>query len=567
MADQVERERFVPVATAAAAAMALSSWWIGAIRVGSHPGRYAALSWFPADTVFYVVFYVGLTAFTLAWLVLGRRVLERDPIATPELLRRFILCSAAPFLFAAPFGRDLWAYAAQGHLTGTGLDPYSHGPIAAPGIFTDQMSRLWVGSPPPYGPLWLRVSQLAAWTSHGHPEVAALLLRLPEFAALFVCVWALRVLAERLDGRLTPALWLGLASPLTIVLGVGGGHNDLLMIALALAGLALATRPGLAALAAGAALAGVAIMVKSPAAIVVAFTVPVWLHANAGARTPRRVITACASAVAGSAVAIGVIMAVTDLGIGWAKQVNADAKWVSWLSLPSAAAMIGKAVTGSGGVRVLDHTMRTCRTVGEVLAVLLVIALWFLALRRHPLGYLAAALGTAALLAPSVQPWYYGWGLVVGGLVMVSRRVVIALATVAVMFPVMITPSGNGMESDWRAPVIVLGSLILTAFALRRIRSATDDDGPDDAGPEVRAHYGAELGHEELADLRHRSTKLFGDRLSTRRGVQVVDGQVDPAWTGRAHRQLDEPRDRLRGGAHLLQRDDATLGHLQQRLD
>jgi hypothetical protein len=236
-------------------------------------------------------------------------------------------------------------------------------------------------------------------------------------------------------------------------------------------------------------------MVKSPAAIVVAFTIPVWLHANAELRTPRRIVTACAAAIAGSAVAVAVITAVTGLGFGWTKQVNSDAQWVSWLSLPSAAAMIGKAATGSGPIRELDDTMRACRTIGEILAVSVLIALWLVALHRPPIGYLAAALGAAALLAPSVQPWYYAWGLAVIGLPALRRRVVIALATVTIMFPVMIMPSGLGWESDQRAWVIVLGSLVLTAIALRRSRSPTDDDGPDDAGAEVRADHSAHLGH------------------------------------------------------------------------
>jgi hypothetical protein len=267
------------------------------------------------------------------------------------------------------------------------------------------------------------------------------------------------------------------------------------MIALALGGLAVATGPGLRSLAAGAALAGIAVMVKSPAAIVVAFTVPVWLCANAEVRAPRQVLTAAGSAVAGSAVAVGLITAASGLGFGWTRQVNSDAQWVSWLSLPTAVAMVGKAVAGSGPVRELDDTMRHCRTVGEVVAVLLLVTLWFLALRGRPIGYLAVALGAAALLAPSVQPWYYGWGLVAAGLVALRRWAVVALATVTVMFPVMITPSGLGFESDWRAVAITLGSLLVTWLILGRARSATDDDGADDTRAEVRADDRAELGH------------------------------------------------------------------------
>ena len=109
--------------------------------------------------------------------------------------------AAGPLLFAAPLGRDLWAYAAQGHLTGRGLDPYTSSPADVPGRFSVEVSSRWMHSSAPYGPLWLRISQFAAWVSRDHPLVAALLLRLPAFAGLLLCCWAVPVLAERLAGR------------------------------------------------------------------------------------------------------------------------------------------------------------------------------------------------------------------------------------------------------------------------------------------------------------------------------------------------------------------------------
>jgi alpha-1,6-mannosyltransferase len=483
--------------------MATTSWWLGAVPVRFSRHTPAPVSWLPAHgDPAHLAFYLGLAAMTAAWLVLGRRLLAHDPEVTVRRLRRFVLGSATPFLFAAPFGRDLWAYAAQGNVVGHGLDPYTHGPVAAPGAFTDEVSSRWLNSPAPYGPLWLRLSQLATWLSRHHPTVSALLLRLPAFAALLLCLWALPRLAERLGARPAPAVWLGLASPLTIVLGVGGGHNDLVMIALALAGLAVASQPGMSSLALGAALVGVAVMIKSPAVIAVAFAVPVWLHANSAPCTPRRVLTACGVALVGSAISVGVITAASGLGTGWTHQVNSDAQWVSWLSLPSAAAMIGRLIASGSTAHLgeLDHAMRVSRNVGEVLAVALLIALWLAAVSRagtparRTAGYLAAAFGTAALFAPSVQPWYYSWGLVFAGLVTLRRPVLLALTTVAIAFPVLIRPSGSGLESVWSAWPIMIGAGLVSWLVLRP-GSAADDDGADHAGAEVRADDGAQLGH------------------------------------------------------------------------
>ena len=493
------------LATAGSVLMAASSWWVGATPVRFGHERPGPLGWFPAHgAVPFTAFYLGLVALCAAWLALGRRLYRGDPAVTPGTLRRFLAAAATPFALAAPFGRDLWAYAAQGNVVAHGLDPYTHGPSAVPGAFTAEVSGRWIDSPAPYGPLWLRLAQAADWIAGGHPTVAALLLRLPAFAGLALCAWALGVLAARWDGRRLPAaLWLGLASPLTVVLGVGGGHNDLIMMGLAFAGLALATRPGLRPVLAGAAIATVGVLVKSPAAIAIAFTVPLWLHANRRAATVRQVVTACVAAAASAVVAAAALTAVSRLGIGWTRQVNSDAQWVSWLSLPSGVGMLLHAISGTP-LKAVDDTMRDCRTAGEVLTVAVLVGLWLLALRMRPLATLAIAFGVAALLAPSVQPWYYCWGLALAGLVALPELVVqrrtttVLLAAVGLMFPVMITPDGFGLESGPWAPLIVAAAVLICWVVLacwKALPSAAHDHGADHTRTEVRADDRPEFGH------------------------------------------------------------------------
>ena len=471
-----------PVAAAGAAsvAIAVTSWWVAAVPKDFHA----------APPLPYVGYYLALAVLIGSWLGLGRRVLDGG--AAPATLTRYLLAAAVPLLGAAPFGRDLWAYAAQGHLTGAGLDPYTHGPEAAAGVFSQQMSHIWINTPAPYGPVWLRISQFGAWVSDAHPTVAALVLRLPAFAGLLLAWWALRHLAGR---RRAAAVWLGVANPLLLVLGLGGGHNDLEMLGLVLAAVAIATGRTRWTLFAAGLVAGVALLIKSPAAIAVPFLVPVWLQANRLRVTLRQIVTACLSAAAGAALAFAGLSAACGLGTGWVGAVGPDAKWVSWLSLPTGAAMLAKLATGStGGLRVLDGTIKAFRTAGEALTLVAAAALWVLALRgRNAIGCLALALGLAAVLAPSVQPWYYCWGIALAGLLALPRLAMGALAAVTVGFTVMVTPSGHGWESDWRAPVVLAGAVLLTWLALRR--SATDDDRADRARPEVRANHRAELGH------------------------------------------------------------------------
>ncbi|MEO6884792.1 MAG: polyprenol phosphomannose-dependent alpha 1,6 mannosyltransferase MptB [Jatrophihabitantaceae bacterium] len=441
-------------------AMSVASWWVAGLPAGWH-----------TSGPMFGLFYLGLATALVCWLLLGRVLfVKTDPACsvTTAALRRFVLGSCAPLLFAAPFGRDLWAYAAQGNLVRHGIDPYTHGPSAVSGVFTEQMSQRWIDSRAPYGPLWLRISHAAVAVCHEHPTIAALLLRLPAVLGILLWLWALPRLAERLGGRLIPALWLGLASPLTIVLGFGGGHNDLLMIGLILAGLALTTGPTVRHLVIGAAVVGLAVMVKSPAAIAVAFTVPFWLHANGIDATVRSVVRACAAAIVGAGACVAALTVACGLGVGWTSQVNADAPWISWLSLPTGLVILARLVTASSPFRVLDGALKVVRSIGEALTVAACAALWFLALRRAPVACFAMALGVAAVLAPAVQPWYYCWALALAGLVVTNRRALLALATMSVAFPIMIMPSGVGMESDVRVVPVIISAAALVWFVLAR---------------------------------------------------------------------------------------------------
>jgi alpha-1,6-mannosyltransferase len=451
--------------------MAVSSWWCAALKVGRHPALAS-----------YFFFYLGLAAVIAVWMLMGRELFASHLSDSTTLeaqrerhLTRYIAAVALPLLGAAPFGRDLWAYAAQGNLVRHGINPYSNGPAALPSTFTDQVSQMWSKSGSPYGPIWLRLSHLAVNISSGHPTIAALLLRLPALAGLLLSLWAIRRLAAIFDGTLATGLWLGLASPLVLILGIGGGHNDLLMLGLTLAGCALAAAPDTQALAIGAAVVGLGVLVKSPAAVGLAFTVPLHLHVRGKESGVRKhdhmtVVRACAVAILSAGAVIAVISSVSGLGYGWASQVNSDAKWISWLSLPSALVLFGRIVAGASPIKHLDATLRGFRTAGSVLTIVVAAALWFYAVARNErarlqLACVAGALGAAAVLAPSVQPWYYCWGLSLAGLVVLRPVWLWLLAAVAVVFPIMIRPSGRGMESSWTALPVIALALIIAAFA------------------------------------------------------------------------------------------------------
>src|SRR5919112_2652709 len=111
----------------------------------------------PNGVLIVLLWAVGLTALCTAWWF-GRR------LALPS---RWILVTAAlwilPMLVIPPLGsRDLYAYACQGALFDSGLNPYAVGVAAQPCPWLDSVSVVWRDTPTPYGPLFLLLTGAAA---------------------------------------------------------------------------------------------------------------------------------------------------------------------------------------------------------------------------------------------------------------------------------------------------------------------------------------------------------------------------------------------------------------------
>jgi hypothetical protein len=139
-------------------------------------------------------------------------------------------------LLAPPLlSTDVFSYIAYGRMAARyGANPYLYGPYT---IFLDHVypyiGSQWVTTPTAYGPLFTAISTLLAPLNIAGGVIAYKAIAGISSLVIVTVVWH----AARLRG-LNPvkaAVLVGL-NPLIVVYGVGGGHNDLLMLAILITG-------------------------------------------------------------------------------------------------------------------------------------------------------------------------------------------------------------------------------------------------------------------------------------------------------------------------------------------
>jgi hypothetical protein len=292
------------------------------------------------------------------------------------------------FLLGPPlYSADLFGYVAYARLfVEHGVDPYRHGFDAAP---ADSLRPFvsWHGIATPYGPLFTVLSLPLATLS---PAVAMWACKLLAAAGSLVCVGLVAHVARLRALAPTAAVAFVGLNPLLLVYEVGGGHNDVLPVALVLAALAL-TLSGRAA-AGGASAVLAAVGAKASAGVVLPFVL-------LGARDRRR---ALAGALA--AAALLAILSVAVFGGGGAavlRQLFQQQELVARYSVPS---RLGSLV-GAGAV----PSWLSALAAGAFLltAAALLWATW-----RRRVDWIAAAGWTtlALLLATSwLVVWYAVW--------------------------------------------------------------------------------------------------------------------------------------------------------------
>lgn len=298
-----------------------------------------------------------------------------------------VIAGHVVFLLGPPlYSADLFGYAAYARLFVVhGIDPYVHGLSAAP---ADPLRPFvsWRGIATPYGPLFTILSLPLAALS---PAAAMWACKLLAAAGSVVCVALVARIARLRALPPTAAVALVGLNPLLLVYEVGGGHNDVLPVALVLAAIAL-TLTGRAA--AGGAAAALAAGAKASSGIVLPFLL-------IGAADRRRALAGTLAA----ATLLGVV-ALACFGAGASgvvRQLFQQQELVARYSVPS---RLGSLV-GAGDVPAWLSALAA--TAFLVTFATLLAATW-----RRRIDWIAAAGWTtlALLLATSwLVAWYAVW--------------------------------------------------------------------------------------------------------------------------------------------------------------
>ncbi len=298
-----------------------------------------------------------------------------------------VVAAHVVFLLAPPlFSADVFGYVDYARLAILhGLDPYQHG---AGDALRDPIVPYvrWRDIATPYGPLFTLLSTPLAWLSVPAALWACKALAAALSLGCLALVW--RIAQRRGDAPLPALLFVGL-NPLLLAYGVGGAHNDFLLLALGLGAILLVLERRDVA---GGALGALAIGAKASATLLLPFLL-------LGARRPRRAVAGALAA--GAALAAAALLAFGGEAVSFVTQIDQQQRFVADGSVPRGVASL----LGFDGLPIGLRLVFALAFAASVAGLLW--ATW-----RDRVDWIAAAgWATAALLLCTawLVPWYVVW--------------------------------------------------------------------------------------------------------------------------------------------------------------
>lgn len=444
----------------------------GAVRRDDPLLEMASLSWLRFGHGLWlsrIVVTVGVGLMILAWVRLGRQTLAGN--ARLSELRAVVVVWTAPLLLSVPlFSRDAYSYLAQGALLRDGFDPYAVGPVANPGVLLENVSSVWTNTTCPYGPLFLLIGDGITTITGDNVVAGTMMLRIAMLPGLILMMWAIPHIASHLGGNKPVALWLAVLNPLVLIHLIGGVHNELLMVGLMVAGIALALERHHAA---GIAVVTIGAAIKATAGIALPFIVWIWLihereaRLAAGRKPLHPFALFMKNASLGGALFLVIFGAITvwaGVDIGWLTALAGSAKIVNWLSLPTIMAHIVTWFTPLDLASVLAVTRSLC---GIALLVTLVWAWWrYRQTEREAVMGILVAFVAIVVLSPAALPWYYSWPLALGAGFAMSRTTLATLAGLCAWLMLVFLPDGSIGLYNFLHVLVVTFVAILAGISL-----------------------------------------------------------------------------------------------------
>jgi alpha-1,6-mannosyltransferase len=425
-----------------------------------------------------ILLWTGVGLMLIAWLRLGRRVLAGPGpnSATEFMMRATTAFWLAPLLVSVPvFSRDTYSYLAQGALLRDGFDPYAVGPVANPNVLLDNVSPIWTITTAPYGPVFILVAKLVTMVVGNHVIAGTMLLRLCMLPGLALLIWATPRLAHHLGTDGATALWICVLNPLVLIHLMGGVHNEMLMVGLMTAGIAL-TFGGRNV--AGITVLTLAIAVKATAGIALPFLVWVWmrhLRDRRGYRPVQAFLAATASSLVIFVVVFAVMSTVAGVGLGWLTALGGSVKIINWLTVPTAAANLIHALASPFFPVDFYALLRATRLIGIVIIAVSLPLLWWRFRRddRAALTGIAWSMLVVVLFVPAALPWYYSWPLAVAAPLAQSRRAIAAIAGLSTWVMVIFKPDGSHGMYSWLHVSVATACALAACYTLYRTPGRT----------------------------------------------------------------------------------------------
>ncbi|MFI7668987.1 alpha-(1-_6)-mannopyranosyltransferase A [Nocardia sp. NPDC049526] len=446
-----------------------------------------------------MVIWVGVLLMITAWVRLGRTTIgfgdRPDAGVTLNELRAIVGIWIFPLLFAVPmFSRDAYSYLAQGALLRDGFDPYVSPPVANPGVLLDNVSPVWTTTTAPYGPIFLLLGNAITAITGDNVIAGTIALRLVMLPGLALMMWAVPYLTKHLGGKPTVALWLAVLNPLVLIHLIGGVHNEMLMVGLMCAGIALVLERHHVA---GIVVVAIGVAIKATAGVALPFLVWIWmLHererralqraaqspgatqhveseaepARPSAEVPHPALMFAKIAGLGLSVFAVVFVAasaIAGVGIGWLTALSGSKKIINWLSLPTIMAHMVRWVTPFQMDPVLAVTRALC-----ALALIAVLAWTWWRFRhseREAVFGILIAFVAIVILSPAALPWYYSWPLALAAGFALSTTTLMVLVGLCTWLMLVFQPDGSiGLYSFGHVAAATFAAVV-AALSLRRV--------------------------------------------------------------------------------------------------